>query len=189
MSIYPKTGKNKEENVLLSGDKVKLRAYKKEDVPLACEYINDPEVSLMLSPLIPFPYKLEDEYKWYDSLGMGRDGKYNFAVERVSDGLYIGGCGINDVDWKNSVATVGIFICAKECGKGYGTQAMGLLIDFIFSQMNIHKIKLNVFSFNHRAIKSYEKLGFKKEGVLRQEIFRNGEYFDEIVMGLLKDEH
>jgi len=50
MSIYPKTGKNKEENVLFLGDKVKLRAYKKEDVPLACEYINDPEVSLMLSP-------------------------------------------------------------------------------------------------------------------------------------------
>ena len=54
--------------------------------------------------------------------------------------------------------------------------------------MNINKIKLHVYSFNPRAIKSYEKCGFIKEGVLRQEIFRKGKYHDEIIMGLLRDE-
>jgi RimJ/RimL family protein N-acetyltransferase len=88
------------------------------------------------------------------------------------------------------VAVVGIFIGDKNYwGKGYGTDAMSVLVKFIFEQMNIHKVKLNVFSYNERAIKSYEKCGFKVEGVLRQEIFRDGKYYDEIIMGLLKEEY
>lgn len=88
------------------------------------------------------------------------------------------------------MAVEGIFIGDKKYwGKGYGTDAMRVLVKFIFEQMNIHKVKLNVYSFNERAIKSYEKCGFKVEGVLRQEIFRDGRYYDEIIMGLLKEEY
>ncbi len=138
---------------------------------------------------IPFPYTLEDEEKWYETISATKD-TYNFAIETLDDTTYLGGCGINEVDWKNSNATVGIFIGNKEYwNKGYGTDAMNVLVKFIFDQMNINKIKLNVYSFNQRAIKCYEKCGFRKEGILRQEIYRNGQYHDEIVMGLLKEEY
>jgi len=60
---------------------------------------------------------------------------------------------------------------------------------FAFDQMNINKLRLNVYSFNERAIKSYEKCGFIREGVLRQEIFRDGKYYDTIVMGILRAEY
>jgi len=66
---------------------------------------------------------------------------------------------------------------------------MNVLIDFIFNQMNINKIKLDVYSFNERAIKSYKKSGFIIEGVLRDEIYRDGKYYDKIVMGLLKKDY
>ena len=66
---------------------------------------------------------------------------------------------------------------------------MKVLMNFIFEEMNINKIKLNVYAFNERAIKSYEKCGFKKEGLLRQEIFRQGKYNDEVVMGILREEY
>lgn len=174
---------------MYKGEKIRLREYRKEDIKLALEYLNDAEIKRNLTPAIPFPYTLEDEEKWYESNTALKD-TYNFAIETLEGKEYIGGCGINKVDWKNSNVVVGIFIGNKEYwNKGYGTDAMKVLVKFIFEQMNINKIKLNVYSFNERAIKSYEKCGFKIEGVLRKEIYKDGKYHDEIVMGLLKDEN
>ncbi|WP_461615192.1 GNAT family N-acetyltransferase [Clostridium sp. Marseille-QA1073] len=171
------------------GEKVKLREYRKEDIKKAQEYMNDREIRGLLAPNIPYPYTYEDEVRWFEGLSANKD-LYNFAIETLNDKKYIGGCGINNIDWKNSVATVGIFIGDKDyLGKGYGTDAMKILINFIFEEMNINKIKLNVYSFNERAVKSYEKCGFKKEGLLRKEIFRQGKYHDEVVMGILREEY
>lgn len=174
---------------MYKGEKIRLREYKKEDIKLAQEYINDSEIKKLLNPGIPFLYTYEDEEKWYENLSASKD-TYNFAIETLEDKKYIGGCGINEVDWKNSYVVVGIFIGDKDyLGKGYGTDAMKVLMHFIFEQMNIHKIKLNVFSFNQRAIKSYEKCGFKVEGILRDELFVDGKYHDEVSMGILREEY
>lgn len=174
---------------MYTGEKVRFREYRKEDVKQAQEYINDPEVKRLLHPGIPFLYTYEDEQKWFENMSATKD-EYSFAIETLEDSKYIGGCGINKVDWKNSTAVVGIFIGDKAYwSKGYGTDAMKVLIKFIFEQMNINKIKLNVNSFNERAIRSYEKCGFIKEGVLRQELFRDGKYHDVINMGILKEDY
>ncbi|MGB7606187.1 MAG: GNAT family protein [Lutisporaceae bacterium] len=174
---------------MYTGEKVRLRAYKKEDMPLAQQFLNDAETKKFLSPGIPYQITLEEEYKWFENQSAFKD-TYSFAVETIEDGKYIGGCGVNKLDWKNSVAVVGIFIGDKNYwGKGYGTDAMKVLVKFIFEQMNINKIKLFVYSFNERAVKSYEKCGFVREGVLRQEMFRDGKYNDEYVMGILRDEY
>ncbi|MBD8048864.1 MAG: GNAT family N-acetyltransferase [Clostridium argentinense] len=171
------------------GKKVRLREYRKEDIKQAQDFMNDEEIRSLLAPGIPYPYTYEDELKWFEDQSANKD-LYNFAIETLEDKKYIGGCGINNIDWKNSVVTVGIFIGDKDYqGKGYGTDAMKVLMNFIFEEMNINKIKLNVYAFNERAIKSYEKCGFKKEGLLRQEIFRQGKYNDEVVMGILREEY
>lgn len=173
---------------MYTGKKVRLRAYEKEDVIYAWKYINDEEIKRLLMPGIPYPLTFEEEEKWFQQQSAFKD-TYNFAIETLDEGKYIGGCGINHLDWKNSVATVGIFIGDKDyLSKGYGTDAMYTLVGFIFNQMNINKVKLNVYSFNERAIKSYKKCGFKIEGTLRQEIFRDGKYHDEYVMGILREE-
>jgi RimJ/RimL family protein N-acetyltransferase len=174
---------------MYEGKKVRLRAYRKEDIPLRLAYINDPEVSSNLTPDIPFPITLQEEEKWFDSITALND-TYKFAIETIDDNKFIGGCSINGVDWKNGVATIGIFIGSREYrGSGYGTDAMGILMKFIFMQMNINKIRLTVFSFNEGAIRCYEKCGFKIEGILRQEIFRDGKWYDKIAMGLLREEY
>lgn len=173
---------------MYTGKKINLRAYKKEDVPFAQKFMNDPEVKGLLWPGVPFPLTLEEEEKWFEGISSHGD-TYNFAIETLEEKKYIGGCGINSVDRKNSIAIVGIFIGDKEYwSKGYGTDAMRTLVGFIFNEMNINKVKLGVYSFNERAIKSYEKCGFKREGTLRQEMFRNGKYHDVIVMGILREE-
>lgn len=171
------------------GKKVKLRGLKMEDVERAYEYMSDPEVLLNLSPGIPYPMTLERERQWFESQIEMKD-TYNFSIEDIETGLYIGGCGINKIDWKNSIATVGIYIGDRDFrDKGYGTEAMKLLIHFIFNQMNINRIQLFVFSFNERAISSYKKNGFIEEGRMKQAVYRNGEYHDEIVMAILRENY
>ncbi|WP_304943306.1 GNAT family N-acetyltransferase [Vallitalea guaymasensis] len=173
---------------MYEGKKIRLREYRKSDAEVAQNYINDKELKKNLNPGIPYPYTLQDEEKWFESNTALKD-TYSFAIETLGDNVYIGGCGINQVDWKNSNVEIGIFIGNKEYwNKGYGTDAMNVLIRFIFNEMNINKIKLNVYSFNKRALKCYEKCGFKTEGVLRKELYREGNYHDIIVMGLLKEE-
>ncbi|MDF2840602.1 MAG: acetyltransferase [Clostridia bacterium] len=174
---------------MYTGEKVKIRAYQREDVPLAQQYLNDAETKRLLVPGIPYPFTLEEENKWFETISSQSD-TYSFAIESIEEGKYIGGCGVNRLEWKNSVATVGIFIGDKNYwGKGYGTDAMKVLLKFIFEQMNINKVKLFVYSFNNRAVKSYEKCGFVREGLLRQEIFRDGKYQDVYIMAILKDEY
>ncbi|GMQ58838.1 GNAT family protein [Vallitalea sediminicola] len=174
---------------MYEGKKIRLREYRKSDVETAQKYINDKELKKNLNPGIPFPFTLQDEEKWFESNTALKD-TYNFAIETLEDNIYIGGCGINQVDWKNSNVEIGIFIGNKEYwNKGYGTDAMNVLIRFIFNEMNINKIKLDVYSFNDRAMRCYEKCGFKKEGVLRQELYREGRYHDIIAMGLLKEDY
>lgn len=166
------------------GSKIKLREYKREDVKLAYEYLNDSETKRLLVNKIPYPTILEQEEKWFESLIDSKE-TYNFAIEDLETGKYIGGCGINSINWLHRTATIGIFIGEKNYwGKGYGTDAVETLVKFIFEQMNLNKIKLNVFSFNERAKKCYEKCGFKVEGVLKEELFRDGQYYDIYLMAL-----
>jgi RimJ/RimL family protein N-acetyltransferase len=173
---------------VLEGNLVRLRAYKREDLEKAREMYNDPDVNKFLRPGIPYPLRVEDEVKWYESLNPLGDGAYSFAIERISDGEYIGSCGIDAVDWKNSHAAVGIFLGKKYWDRGYGTDAFSTLIDFCFSEMNLHRIYLYVFQFNQRAIHTYEKIGFKVDGTLRENVFKNGKYQDELVMSILRNE-
>lgn len=172
---------------MYEGKLVRLRAYTKEDIPQALKYLNSYEVTKNLSPGIPYPFTLEDEEKWYASNSALND-TYSFAIETLEDNLYLGGCGINQVDFKNSHVMIGIFIGDPAYwGKGYGTDALKLLTKFIFEEMNIHKIKLGVYSFNERAIKCYEKVGFIEEGILKKEIFKEGKYYDEHLMALFRN--
>lgn len=171
------------------GQKVRLREYRKEDINMRLIYINDTDTARSLTPEVPYPMTLQEEEKWFASINALGD-TYKFAIETLSDNQFIGGCSINEVDWKNSIATVGIFIGNKDYrGKGYGTDTMKVLMDFIFMQMNINKIRIIVYSYNEAAIKCYEKCGFKIEGILRREIYRDGKYFDKISMGILREEY
>jgi len=84
---------------------------------------------------------------------------------------------------------MGIVIGAvKDQNKGYGTEAIQLLQEFVFLQLNLNRLQFEVHDFNQMAIKCYQKCGFKEEGRIRQKHFGNGKYSDIIIMGILREE-
>lgn len=174
---------------MYKGNLVELRAYKEEDIEIATKFINDEETKKFLCIGVPFPMTKWEEESWVKSRKAGVDFTYDFAIENLETGKYIGGCSINESDTKNRKCTIGIMIGDKSCwGKGYGTDALNILIKFIFEELNMEKVKLSVFGFNERAKACYKKVGFKEEGILKKEIFRNGKYHDEIVMAMFKED-
>ena len=116
------------------------------------------------------------------------DDRYFFLIISP-DGRIIGESVINEIDWDLRCANfrIGIFHSAER-GKGIGTWATEVTRDFAFEQLKLHRLELDVYSFNPRAVKAYLKAGFKKEGLLRDSSRDGDEYADDILMAMLEDE-
>lgn len=116
------------------------------------------------------------------------DDRYDFLII-APDGRIIGESVINEIDWDLKCANfrIGIFH-TSECGNGIGSWAVKMTRDFAFEELKLHRLELDVFSFNPRAEKAYIKAGFKREGVLRDAIKDGEKYADDILMALLEDE-
>ena len=171
----------------LKGSFVTLRRMEKDDREAFIEMESNMENRLFMNDAIPFPPTDDDHDQFLNGISADKE-EYLFAIERMNDQAFIGTISIYAINWVNGTCHVRISIGSPHQGKGLGTDAMNALLDFIFHYLRINKVKLSVFSFNQRAIRSYEKCGFQHEGVLRQEIFRFGQYHDLIVMRILREE-
>lgn len=112
-----------------------------------------------------------------------------FFLIIAPDGRIIGESVINEIDWEVRCANfrIGIFH-STERGQGIGTWATEVTRDFAFNELKLHRLELDVYSFNPRAEKAYLKAGFKKEGVLRDAIMDGDKYADDILMAMLEDD-
>ena len=118
-----------------------------------------------------------------------RDQAFVFAIHTLSDDSLIGFVDIDITQWIHGDAFVGIAIGERDYwDKGYGTDAMRVMLRYAFTELNLHRVSLSVFEYNPRALRSYKKAGFVVEGRLRQWINREGRYWDLIFMGILREE-
>lgn len=116
------------------------------------------------------------------------DDRYFFLII-APDGRIIGESVINEIDWSLRCANFRIaFYHTTERGKGIGTWATEATRDFAFEELKLHRLELDVYSFNPRAEKAYIKAGFKREGVLRDAVLDGDKYADDILMSILEDE-
>jgi len=173
---------------MIEGNKVKLRSLTPCDAEKLRPLLHNTELMSEYSGDIVVPVSLDTLKSDLNNLWKNINKDYYWAIEKHEDKEFIGCCGYNRIDWKNSFADIGIYVSPPEQSKGLGKEALSLLIKYLFLEYNLNKIKLNVHSNNTRAIALYEKLGFKREGCGRNEIFKKGQYFDLIHMGLLKCE-
>ncbi len=173
---------------MFRGEKIQLTAIQRDYLPRYVEWLNDWQVSQFLAPGIPRPLRIEDEMDWFEHQRAASDQQV-FAIVTIADDKLIGNCGLHRIDLKNRCAMFGIFIGDQNYwGKGYGTDATNTILRYGFEQLGLNRVELWVYDFNPRAIRAYEKAGFKREGVRRQGLYRNGTYHDEFIMGILREE-
>lgn len=171
---------------MYQGTRVQLKPLEKKHLSKCVEWLNDPEITENLS--FSEPISMEDEERWYEQLLMDKSSRV-YIIETV-EGDYIGNLGLHEIDLHNRKTEMGLFIGDKKLwGKGYGTEAVLLGLRLAFEGLNLNKVFLRTFMNNKRAQKCYEKAGFTKEGILRQDIFKNGKYIDCVVYSVLAEEY
>jgi diamine N-acetyltransferase len=174
---------------MLIGEKIRLRAVEREDLPRFVAWLNDAEVRQGLN--LYQPMSLAFEEGWYENMLKRPVEEQSLVIEIETPGGWtaIGTLSLMAVNWKDRSAEVGIFIGEKQYwSQGYGRMAMELLLDHAFQMINLHRIFLRVFETNPRAIRSYEKVGFQHEGRLRSAHYQNGQYIDVLLMSVLQPE-
>jgi len=173
-------------NPFLIGETVYLRAVEREDAPVFLPWANDFDVTRHM--LLHRPMSLAAEEAWIARIQEDKSYVVLSIVLRKGDRV-IGNTALHEIHSHNRHASFGIMIGDKrEWGKGYGTEATRLIVGHGFRTLNLHRIWLHVYEDNPRAIRSYEKVGFRREGILRDHAFRNGHYGNVITMGILRDE-
>ncbi len=179
---------------MLRGTLVELRPESRSDLENVYRWRNDPEVAYWATGSAPWFTNASFEQLNRDfSLNVeapSRKKEYDLFSIYTLDGYHIGMADYREVDPRVRSAKIGLTIGEKEYwGKGYGTDAVRILIHYLFYTLNLERITLDTWSGNIRAIKSYQKNGFQVEGCLRKNEFVNGTYYDTIIMGLLREEY
>lgn len=171
----------------LVGKLVRLRAHEPGDEPLLYEWFNDQEVIQNLT--VAYPLSHQQERDFIEQASAASFATAHFAMETLAEGQLIGNCSIVHTSPENRSGRIGIAIGDKSrWDRGYGTDAMQVLCRFGFEVMNLHRLELDVYAFNERARRVYEKVGFQLEARRREAIFRAGRYEDVLTMGLLEGE-
>jgi RimJ/RimL family protein N-acetyltransferase len=173
---------------LLMGKKVKLTSMNEEDIVEFQKWYNDVSFMRHYDIVSAIPKNIESVKDMISDIEKSNSA-YIFAVKNSQSQELIGVTGFENISWNNGTALIYIGIGEeKNRGRGYAKEALNLTIEFGFEELNFHRIYLTVLEYNEPAIKLYEKLGFKREGVYREFIHRDGRRYDMYLYGILRPE-
>jgi RimJ/RimL family protein N-acetyltransferase len=168
-----------------SDSPVRLTPLEEADLPVLFEWINNRELVLLSSAYKPV--SAAEHRRWFDEIRERRDA-YIFAIRTQDDSRPIGTCQLHNVSRTHRSAELQIRIGDSGArGRGFGTEAVRLLVQFGFRELELHRIYLHVFATNTTAQRTYEKVGFVREGLLRDAAFVDGKYVDTVIMSILND--
>ena len=173
-------------NAFLTGERIILRPVEKSDAALLQKWMNDPQIRGLTGETSPSTFG--DVEAYLERLRTNPDRAW-FIIEVKESGRAIGETGLLRMfhPWRTS--DLSIIIGEKDAwGQGYGTEVINLLLDYAFGYLNFHRISVGVVGFNHAALRFYEKIGFKQEGIQRDGYFYNHQYSDFVMMSILEDE-
>ncbi len=173
--------------ILLTGQLVSLTAVDPDrDPDLIARWSHDSQFWRLAHTDWAFPMLARDVKRELEDRPLDRVG---FAIRTLADDRLIGLIGLYVISWVNREAFMGIQIGERDYwGKGYGTDALRVLLRYAFDELNLDRISLSVLEGNERAMRSYEKCGFRYEGRERKVWAYDGRRWDEVYMGLLREE-
>lgn len=167
----------------IPGSLVTLRPVTVEDVPDLMEMLADPEGNRLTATRATF--SREQLERWYGTRGEQTD-RVDFAVVENSTGRYVGEVVLNELDEDNRACGFRISLLGPRVfGRGYGTEATRLALSHAFDTVGVHRVELDVYAFNPRARRVYEKAGFVLEGTKRDALLWDGQWVDCHVMAML----
>jgi RimJ/RimL family protein N-acetyltransferase len=177
------------ETSLFSGKLVRLAAADPQQVAEAfSRWGRDSEYWRLLASEPAALFSVKQTKTWIEK-EQEKDTTFAFVIHTLEDGRLIGEIGLDGIRWTHGEAFVGIGLGDREdWGKGYGTDAMRILLRYAFTELNLHRVALTVFEYNPRAIRSYLKAGFVLEGRQRSYLNRDGRRWDMVFMGILREE-
>jgi len=168
---------------LLEGRNVNLRVMEKEDLPLFVEWVNKPEVFGEYNPL---RQTSRTETEKHHEKGNSEEGE--FIIEKKDGGKIGYICHFTLVHPAGKHLEIGYFLVPSERGKGYGSEALKIMVDYLFLSKDIRRIQAQTDPRNIASQKVLEKVGFKKEGTLRKNFFMRGEWVDAFIYSILREE-
>jgi RimJ/RimL family protein N-acetyltransferase len=173
----------------LTGDTVYLREVRQSDVnDNYYRWMNDPEINQYLETRY-FPRSKDNIADFVKSMD-GNSNEILFAICDIKSDRHIGNIKIGPINWIHRYADISLLIGEKDFwGKGVATQAIRLVTEFGFNTLNLHKIKAGCYEANGGSAKAFEKVGFQREGLLKKQWIVNGEFQDEILLGLCSEDY
>jgi len=171
----------------LEGERVALATLRREDVPTMHAWFSDLEYSALLGQS-GFAPTVEDEGAWFEANAKASQSQVQFGIfERVT-GRHVGNCGLFDIG-RNGTATLGIGLGEPDArGRGYGTEAVRLLVEYGMFFRDLFSIKLECASINEPGLRAYLKAGFREVGRLRGAFLVGNERCDRVIMDITRDE-
>ena len=168
--------------------RVYLRALEPDDYRISVKWRNDDEIWSMLGGRKYFVSSAYEK-KWVeDVVYSGKDLKLAICLQE--NNLYIGNVYLTDIDHVNRSAESHILIGNKECwGKGFASEAIELLLDYAFNELGLHRVKALVLESNKGSIKMHKKCGYIEEGILRDSVWKNGCFHNQLVLSILDGDY
>ena len=173
---------------ILRGRLVYLRPPEREDIPLFVRWLSDARTTGYLGGRSPIGLAMEE--RWFEDVldHHGRD-RWFFVICRIEDDRAVGSLDLREIGLTSGGAGLGIVIGdPTDTSQGYGSDALGVLLDFGFGELRLERIWLDVFPFNERARRVYERLGFVLEATFRHAVYHGGRYLDLERMAILREE-
>ncbi|WP_291584146.1 GNAT family N-acetyltransferase [Clostridium sp. UBA6640] len=177
-------------NYYWQNDLVRLRAWSEDDWEWDYYTSFDSSATRLADYVIDLPPTMSYSKKYCEKIAnlSINNCRIVFAIDTL-DGVHVGRINILLDDHKNGTFGIGIKIDRDYRGKGYGTSAMKILLKYGFMEKRLNKYSVSVLEGNEGSIKMHKKLGCEQEGILRQNVYTNGKYYDEIYFGLTKDDY
>ena len=170
----------------IKGKKVLLRAIEPEDMEFLRSMINDEEMEHNVIGW-SFPVSKYEQQKWFESQVQNKN-NIRFIIQ--TEGKSIGLATLTNIDWKNRKACQGIKLCGYDIKqKGYGTDTVLAIMKYAFEELQLNKLFTTILEENIISRKLYKKCGWTEEGVLKESIFKNNKYNNEIFVGILRQEY
>lgn len=174
---------------LFTGKLVRLAAEDPEtQAGLFCQWARDTEFSRLLDSEPPFTFS-EKKWKEWMEKDLEKPDNYFFSIRTLDGSQLLGFVALFEMHWQHGDTMVSIALGQRDYwGQGYGTDAMNLILRYVFTELNLRRVSLIVFEYNPRAIRSYEKAGFVVEGRVRGAMLRDRQRWDFIWMGVMREQ-